>query len=96
MVCGSSPPPKFDHWAYYEKFDMLAVFWGMVAIGISGALLWSPSATAKFVPGWVINVARIIHSEEALLAIGFIFNNSLLQYPLCPNQMAHELFHLYR
>jgi hypothetical protein len=45
----------------------------MVAIGVSGALLWSPSATAKFFPGWVINVARIIHSEEALLAIGFIF-----------------------
>jgi len=67
------PPPKFDHWAYYEKFDILAVFWGMVAIGVSGALLWSPSATAKFLPGWVINVARIIHSEEALLAIGFIF-----------------------
>jgi hypothetical protein len=45
----------------------------MVAIGVSGALLWSPSATAKFFPGWIIDVARIIHSEEALLAIGFIF-----------------------
>jgi len=67
------PLPKFDHWAYYEKFDILAVFWGMAAIGISGALLWSPSATATFFPGWIINVARIIHSEEALLAIGFIF-----------------------
>ena len=67
------PPPKLDHWSYYEKFDILAVFWGMVAIGISGALLWSPSTTAIFFPGWIINVARIIHSEEALLAIGFIF-----------------------
>ena len=67
------PPPRMDHWAYYEKFDILAVFWGMVAIGISGALLWSPSITAKFLPGWAINVARVIHSEEALLAIGFIF-----------------------
>jgi len=62
-----------DHWSYYEKFDILAVFWGMVAIGITGALLWSPSVTAIFLPGWIINVARIIHSEEALLAIGFIF-----------------------
>jgi len=67
------PPPKFDHWAYYEKFDMISVFWGIVAIGVSGAFLWSPSVTAKFFPGWVINVARIIHSEGALLAIGFIF-----------------------
>ena len=26
-----------------------------------------------FIPGWLINVATIIHSDEALLAVGFIF-----------------------
>jgi cytochrome b subunit of formate dehydrogenase len=88
------PPPKFDHWAYYEKFDMLAVFWGMVAIGISGALLWSPSATAKFVPGWIINVARIIHSEEALLAIGFIFTIHFFNTHFVPTKwpMNYSIF----
>lgn len=88
------PPPKFDHWAYYEKFDMLAVFWGMVAIGVSGALLWSPSATAKFFPGWVINVARIIHSEEALLAIGFIFTIHFFNTHFVPTKwpMNYSIF----
>jgi hypothetical protein len=27
----------------------------------------------KFLPGWAINVAYVIHSDEALLATGFIF-----------------------
>ena len=27
----------------------------------------------QLLPGWVINVAQIIHSDEALLAVGFIF-----------------------
>jgi len=27
----------------------------------------------KFLPGWALNVAYVIHSDEALLATGFIF-----------------------
>jgi len=67
------PPPKFDHLTYWEKFDFLAVFWGMAAIGISGIIMWVPHITTKFLPGWWINVARIVHSDEALLAVIFIF-----------------------
>ena len=67
------PPPSFDHWTYWEKFDFLAVFWGMAAIGLSGMIMWLPQITTKFLPGWVINVARIVHSDEALLAVIFIF-----------------------
>ena len=64
--------PKFDRWTYWEKFDFLAVFWGMFAIGGSGLLLWVPEWSSWVVPGWVLNVATLIHSEEALLAALFI------------------------
>ncbi|PNU19741.1 cytochrome C [Geothermobacter hydrogeniphilus] len=67
------PKPEFERWTYWEKFDFLAVFWGMVAIGSSGLLLWFPEFFGQFLPGWVFNVAIIIHSDEALLATGFIF-----------------------
>ena len=30
--------------------------------------------SGSFLPGWVINVSLIIHSDEALLAAGFIFS----------------------
>ena len=65
--------PKFDRWTYWEKFDFMAVFWGMFAIGGSGLLLWVPEWSSWIVPGWVLNVATLVHSEEALLAGIFIF-----------------------
>lgn len=67
------PKPTFERWTYWEKFDFLAVFWGMFAIGLSGLMLWFPVAAARIVPGWMFNVATIVHSDEALLATGFIF-----------------------
>ena len=67
------PRPSFDRWTYWEKFDFLAVFWGMFAIGLSGLMLWFPEFFAIFLPGWVLNIAAIVHSDEALLASGFIF-----------------------
>jgi cytochrome b subunit of formate dehydrogenase len=66
--------PTFDRWTYWEKFDFLAVFWGMFAIGGSGLMLWFPEFFGSFLPGWSFNVATIIHSDEALLATGFIFS----------------------
>jgi cytochrome b subunit of formate dehydrogenase len=65
--------PRFERWTYWEKFDFWAVFWGMFAIGGSGLLLWKVEWSSYIVPGWVLNVATLIHSEEALLATLFIF-----------------------
>ncbi|MFA6924520.1 MAG: cytochrome c3 family protein, partial [Bacteroidales bacterium] len=67
------PRPKYGRWTYWEKFDYMAVFWGVAVIGFSGLMLWFPEFFTKFFPGWLINVAQIIHSDEALLAVGFIF-----------------------
>ena len=70
---GKGPRPQFDRWTYWEKFDYLAVFWGIFMIGISGLILWFPKFFTAFLPGWIINIAIVIHSDEALLAAGFIF-----------------------
>ncbi len=69
----AGPKPTFERWTYWEKFDFMAVFWGMFAIGGSGLLLWFPVFFSGFVPGWMFNIATIVHSDEALLATGFIF-----------------------
>ena len=71
---GKGPKPEFDRWTYWEKFDYFAVFWGVAIIGASGLIMWFPTFFTRFMPGWVINVALIIHSDEALLAAGFIFS----------------------
>lgn len=49
------------------------MFWGIFAIGLSGLILWFPKTFTAFLPGWIINIALIVHSDEALLAAGFIF-----------------------
>jgi cytochrome b subunit of formate dehydrogenase len=67
------PRPRFGRYTYWEKFDYWAVFWGMLVIGGSGLLLWFPQAFAQLLPGWIFNVALLIHGEEALLATAFIF-----------------------
>jgi len=65
--------PEFDRWTYWEKFDYFAVFWGVTIIGSSGLILLFPEFFARFLPGIAINIAAIVHSDEALLAAGFIF-----------------------
>jgi cytochrome b subunit of formate dehydrogenase len=65
--------PAFDRWTYWEKFDYWAEIGGTMIIGGSGLMLWFPTLFSRFLPGWVFNVAMIVHGYEALLAMGFIF-----------------------
>jgi cytochrome b subunit of formate dehydrogenase len=70
---GRGPRPEYGRWTYWEKFDYMAVFWGVAVIGGTGLLLWFPVFFTRLVPGWAVNVATTIHSDEALLAVSFIF-----------------------
>ena len=65
--------PKFDRWTYWEKFDYVAEVGGSAIIGLSGLMLWFPAFFSHVMPGWMFNVATIVHGYEAMLAIGFIF-----------------------
>jgi len=70
---GLGARPKYGRYTYWEKFDYMAVFWGVLVIGSTGLVLWFPEFFTHVIPGWFVNVATIIHSDEALLAVGFIF-----------------------
>ncbi len=70
---GLGPRPRYGRYTYWEKFDYFAVFWGILVIGSTGLVLWLPELFTHLLPGWSVNVATIIHSDEALLAVGFIF-----------------------
>jgi len=70
---GRGDPPRFGKFPYWEKFDYWAVFWGIAFIGGSGLLLWFPEFFSRFLPGIWLNIAYTIHTDEALLAVGFIF-----------------------
>jgi cytochrome b subunit of formate dehydrogenase len=87
---GLGPRPEFDHFAYWQKFDYWAVFWGMGVIGGSGLMLWFPTVFAKVLPGWVFNVATVIHGEEALLAVIFIFTVHFFNENLRPEKFPMD------
>ena len=68
--------PRFGKFSYIHKFDYWAVFWGMGIIGASGFILAFPVFSSTFFPnftlGWIWPMMRVLHSDEALLAIVFI------------------------
>jgi cytochrome b subunit of formate dehydrogenase len=87
---GLGPRPRFGRWTYWEKFDYWAVFWGIAIIGSSGVLLWFPTFFARYLPGWIFNLAFIIHSDEALLAVGFIFSVHFFNSNLRPEKFPMD------
>ncbi len=87
---GKGPRPQFDRFTYWEKFDYWAVFWGVGMIGVSGLFLWFPEFFGRFFPGWVFNVATVIHSDEALLAAGFIFTIHFFNTHLRPEKFPMD------
>ncbi len=88
---GLGERPKYGRWTYWEKFDYFAVFWGIFVIGSTGFVLWFPEFFTLFLPGWMINVATIIHSDEALLATGFIFTVHFFNTHLRPEKFPMDI-----
>lgn len=88
---GKGERPDYGRWTYWEKFDYFAVFWGMIIIGSTGLTLWFPELFTRVFPGWFLNVTTIIHSDEALLATGFIFTVHFFNTHLRPEKFPMDI-----
>jgi cytochrome b subunit of formate dehydrogenase len=88
---GRGERPRYGRWTYWEKFDYMAVFWGIAVIGSTGLTLWFPGFFTRFLPGAFLNVATIIHSDEALLATGFIFTIHFFNTHLRPEKFPMDI-----
>ncbi len=69
----SREKPKFGRFNWREKFDYWAIFWGMPGMAGSGFILMYPVFVTTFLPGWVVPAALVAHSDEAMLALTWIF-----------------------
>ncbi len=65
--------PKFEEFSFIEKFDYWAVFWGVAMMGVSGLVLMFPSVVTRLFPALAVNLASIVHADEALLAATVLF-----------------------
>ena len=88
---GRGERPAYGRWTYWEKFDYFAVFWGIAVIGSTGLTLWFPVFFTRFIPGSFLNVATVIHSDEALLATGFIFTVHFFNTHLRPEKFPMDI-----
>jgi len=62
-------PPQYGRYSYLEKFEYLSIFWGMVVMGGSGLAIWFPALAAQWAPRWLLDGLRVIHSNEAFVAM---------------------------
>ncbi len=73
----SGTPPRFGRFAYFEKFDYWAMFWGCIIMIGTGVIMLYPQEVAAFLPQpWttrVFGVARETHYHEAILAALALF-----------------------
>ncbi len=60
--------PKFGKFNFIEKFEYWALVWGVFIMGITGVLLWFQEASIALFPIWVLDIIRIVHGFEAILA----------------------------
>ncbi len=63
-----SEPPEFDRYDYTEKMEFWALVWGIVIMAVTGLMLWFPILSFQYLPKWAIDMARLIHYYEAVLA----------------------------
>ncbi|MCE5199960.1 cytochrome b/b6 domain-containing protein [bacterium] len=64
-----STPPEYDRFQFRQKFDYLAVYWGMPIMVFSGAVLWFEVFFGNRLPSIALDAAYIAHSDEAILAM---------------------------
>jgi cytochrome b subunit of formate dehydrogenase len=88
---GLDRKPRFERWTYWEKFDYWAVVVTMVLIGGSGLLLALPHLFTRFLPGSVLNVAQVLHSETALMVAGCVFIIHFFNTHLRPEKFPMDL-----
>lgn len=76
--------PRFDRFSWHEKFDYWAIFWGMPVMAGTGLILMYPVLVTKVLPGFLIPMALVAHSDEAVLAVLWILIVHLYFVHLAP------------
>jgi len=70
---GKGPEPLYDRYNWKEKFEYIGVLWGTLVMGVTGFILLFPFIFLEYIPyGW-INLSRLLHLYEAILATLVVF-----------------------
>jgi len=61
--------PRFGRYDYKQKFEYWGMIFGAAIMGLTGIILYYPILFSRFLPAELIPAAKVMHSNEALLAL---------------------------
>lgn len=61
--------PEFGRYDYRQKFEYWGLIFGSLIMVLSGFILYFPIWTSRLLPAELIPAAKVMHSNEALLAM---------------------------
>lgn len=62
-------PPQFGRYDYRQKFEYWGLIFGSLIMVMTGMVLYFPLLTARLLPAELIPASKVMHSNEALLAM---------------------------
>jgi formate dehydrogenase gamma subunit len=80
----SERQPRFDRFDYREKFEYWGLIIGALVMSATGLLLLFPILVAQYLPGELIPVAKVAHSNEGLMAFLVVLTWHLYNAHLAP------------
>jgi formate dehydrogenase gamma subunit len=82
--------PAFDRFDYRQKFE----YWGLVLGGLvmisTGLVLYFPMLVTKFLPGELIPVSKVAHSNEGLMAFLVVITWHIYNAHLAPGIFPYD------
>ena len=65
-------PPRVGRYDYRQKFEYWGLIFGSLVMVVSGFVLYFPIFWSRLVPAEVIPACKVMHSQEAMLALSII------------------------
>ena len=65
-------PPRFGRFDYRQKFEYWGLIFGAAIMMVSGLILYFPIQVSRILPAELIPAAKVMHSNEALLAFAIV------------------------
>jgi cytochrome b subunit of formate dehydrogenase len=62
-------PPRFGRYDYRQKYEYWGLIFGSMVMVASGLLLFFPVLVSRLLPAELIPAAKVMHSNEAMLAM---------------------------
>jgi formate dehydrogenase subunit gamma len=75
---------RFDRFDYREKFEYWGMVMGAVVMTLTGLMLYFPLLVTRLLPGQLIPVAKVAHSNEGLLAFLVVITWHIYNAHLAP------------